>query len=50
MRGFVTNYELRFRTRTVGLYHRRAPNQFELEAIANELIARENRFTSRPPA
>jgi hypothetical protein len=46
MRGFVNNYDLRFKTRTVGLYHRMAPNQFELEAIARELMAGTNRFTS----
>jgi hypothetical protein len=46
MRGTVNNYNLVFATGTAGLYHRMAENQFELEAIANELIAGTNRFTS----
>lgn len=51
LRGFVNNYDLRFKARTVGLYHRMATNQVELEAIAKELIAGENRFTTiRPPS
>ena len=46
MRGFVNNYDLRFKTGTAGLYHRMAENQFELEAIAKELMAGMNRFTA----
>jgi len=50
VRGFINNYDLHFKTGTVGLYHRVATNQLELEAIANELIAGDNRFTRQPPS
>lgn len=48
--GFVNNYDLRFKTGTAGLYHRVATNQFELEAIAKELMVGENRFTRPRPS
>ena len=42
----VPMYDLVFATGTAGLHHRMAENQVELEAIAKELIAGTNRFTS----
>ena len=46
----VDHYDLHFKTGTAGLYHRGATNQPELEAIANELIAGDNRFTRQRPS
>jgi hypothetical protein len=46
---FINHYDLYFRTGTARLYHRVATNQLELEAIAKELIAGDNRFTRQPP-
>jgi hypothetical protein len=47
---FVDHYDLYFKTGTARLYHRLATNQLELEAIANELIAGDNRFTRPRPS
>jgi hypothetical protein len=45
----LDHFDLHFKTGTAGLYHRVA-NSLELEAIAKELIAGDNRFTRQRPS